>query len=325
MSAESPAMTIALLPFLNNTSDPAVVEVFEPLLRARLRELGIRVPNNETLRQVFRAHRIRAVGEIPTSGARVLQSDLSAPLALTGSYDVFLPHEAVPEAALSLRLVDLSTMTVIWARSVGSTGKDYETLLGLGDVITMDGLAARLIDQASKGIIAAIEKSRASSGEQGVRVAVIPFDDIVLDAPGSGIVTAQTITQLVDRGFTVMEPGAVRELFFSFQRFPRGGIDYELLTALHDSLAVRYVITGAVDRFRAGVPDVEQSYPSLAIHGRVIDTQTRRITRAVDVSGDGDHEIALGMGNTHAAAGVTRATTSHMLNKLHLKEGARVQ
>lgn len=315
--------TIVLLSLTNYTTSPDAIGLFEPILRAQLGTLGMRVPEGDAVRQVLREHRIRAVGEVPTTGAAALHAELGADYALTGSYDVFIPDGVAPEAALSLRLIDLSTLTVVWARSVGATGRDFESVFGLGQIVATDDLAARLVATATDGLRKVLDPSTGATAPRGERVAVIQFDDIVLDAPGSGIVTAQTITQLVRRGYTVVEPGVVRELFFDFQRFPRGGIDYELLAALHDSLGVALVVTGAVDQFHTGVPSVEQSYPSIAINGRVIDTETGRIMWIAQVSGDGDHELVLGMGSTRAAAGVTGSTTSHMLNELHLKEGAR--
>ncbi|HUU46273.1 MAG TPA: putative Ig domain-containing protein, partial [Acidobacteriota bacterium] len=95
------------------------------------------------------------------------------------------------------------------------------------------------------------------------RIALVPFDDLEPELHGGHIVAGQVLTQLVARGFMVVDPGTVHELGLTFGRTPRGGIDYELLAALRDSLGCTSVITGVVDELRLSSPSAEQSFPSM--------------------------------------------------------------
>jgi hypothetical protein len=47
----------------------------------------------------------------------------------------------IPSAALTIRLIEASSGTVIWAASVARTGRDSETFFGLGRVTTLDRLS----------------------------------------------------------------------------------------------------------------------------------------------------------------------------------------
>lgn len=319
-AAERPV--VALLPLMNHTREPLARDVWAPLLAERFSSMPARMASDDAVRDVLRAHRIRAIGRIGSRGADALQQDLGADYAITGSYDIFTSGNACPEAALSLRLVDLRTLRVVWARSVGAACDDSETLFGLGRSSEADGVAARLIDDATNGLADVL--ARGGPTESGAHsIVVVPFEDIVLESPGSGIVTAHVLTHLVRRGFSVIEPGAAQELFLDHQKFPKGGIDLESLELVHTTLGAAYVLTGLVDRFLVRYPEVDLSFPSLRVSGRVIDAASGRIIRAADAGGDGDREIALGLGRVNSAADLTLSVTSSLLDQLHLKEGTR--
>ncbi len=315
--------TVVLLALDNHTRDARAPEVFDSLLLDRITDLPLSLVTGTELRDILRKHRIRAVGGVGLAGARTLRKEFDADYVLTGSYDVYIHHQRTPELGLSLRLTDLHTHQVVWAQSAGATGADYETVLGLGHVDSIAILAQRVVDEVLGGLGNALVNPDPSASVSGELVAMVPFDDVLVDFPGGGVVSAQVLTHLVERGFNTIEPGAVREFFITFQRFSRGGIDHEVLTALHDSLGVTLVVTGSVDGFHQGIPELEQSFPEMSVSGRCIDADTRSIISVAVVSATGDHETVIGLGNTRAANDLAHATTSTMLDKLDLKEGHR--
>ncbi|GAB4315443.1 MAG: hypothetical protein Kow0074_03030 [Candidatus Zixiibacteriota bacterium] len=313
--------TVVLLAFENFTRSARPVELFEPLIIERVSAMPLNLVSVEELRPVLRKHRIRAVGGIGRVGMQMLHDEFDADYVLTGSYDIFVQNSLSSELGLSLRLIDVRSHRVVWARSSGATGLDYERILGLGRVVAIEELARKVSDEALRGLREVLEDPPPDPPADAPCVAVVPFDDILVDFPGGGLVTTQVVTNLVNRGFNTLEPGVVRELFITYQRFSRGGIDYDVLDALHDSLGVTSVVTGSVDGLHLGIPELELSFPEVSVSGRCIDAGSKSIVSMALVSKSGDHELLVGLGHTRAANDLIEETTSAMLNKLKLKRG----
>lgn len=318
--------SVAVLPLANYSGDATAIDVFTPLIARQLENLGINVIEPGLTRQTLRRYRIRAVGTIDRAGAMALAGDLGAGYLVTGSIDLFVTGD-VPEVGVSLRLVDAQSQRVVWARSTGAAATDYGTVFGLGEVTTNAGLAERVINEALKDLDRDMTQGFAwelpGSAEEE-RLAVIAFDDLVPASHGGRVVSAHVLSHLVNRGFFVIEPGVANEFFLLYQRIPRGGIDYVLLSALHDSLGVSSVITGMVDPFQLGSPGSAASFPTVGINARIIDATSGRILKDAEVSRAGDREIIFGIGSTRSGARLIRAATGALLDKLQLKENSSV-
>jgi TolB-like protein len=324
--ADSGNALVAVLPFANYSGDGAAVEVFTPLIAQQLDQLGISVTDAGLTRQTLRRHRIRAVGAIDRAGADALARDLGVGYLLTGSIDLFVTG-SVPETGLSVRLVDPRSLRVVWARSVGAAATDFGTAFGLGQIGSMAGLTKRVAAAALAGLDEDLIGGFAAREPEDMdvnRLAVVTFDDLVPASHAGRVISAHVLSQLVGRGYHLVEPGVAGELFLAFQRVPRGGIDYELLSALHDSLGVTAVLTGVVDPFLLGSPGAESSFPTVGISARVIDAESGRIRRVADVSRDGGREIVFGIGSVRSGAKLVRAATGALLDRLELKEKGSV-
>ena len=320
-SKASPA--IALLPFANYTGDGAATELFTPLIVQQLKRLGIGASDVAVTRQVLRKHRIRAVGAIDRAGAQAIARDLGIKYLLTGSIDLFVTGD-VPEAGLSVRLVDATSLRVVWARSAGAAATDFTGAFGLGRITAMTELADRVVGEALEHLDDALRREFDADSTNQDRIAIVDFDDLIPASQGGKMIAAHVLSHLVARGFHVSEPGAVGEFFLAHQRIPRGSIDHELLAVLHDSLGITGVITGVVDPFRLGSPGAETSFPVIGVSARIIDAASGRVSRVAEVARDGDREIVFGIGSVRSGAKLVRSATASLLDKLQLKENRSV-
>jgi TolB-like protein len=320
-TAARDSIVLAILPFANYTGDPAAANTILPLIAQNLDIPNVAVAEHDATRDVLRRHRIRAVGGHGPRGASALSSELGTNYVITGSIDRFEPG-AFPEAGLTVRLTSVESLEVVWSQSVGATGLDFESALGLGRVDTISALTGRLVASVVGDLREAFRSGTLSrqTGD-GTTVAVVEFDDLAVAATGGRIATAHVISHLVARGYRVVDPGTEQELFLQFRRVPRGSIDYELLGALHDSLGADYVITGSVDEFHQSSSDTEESYPRFVIGGRLLDTRSGRIVSVANVARDGDREIVFGLGGIRSSSRLVHDATSSLLDKLDLKEG----
>jgi hypothetical protein len=152
------------------------------------------------------------------------------------------------------------------------------------------------------------------------RIAVIGFDDLMPKTEGGPIFSDVVLSRLVQRGFRVIDPGAVRGLSLTLGRNPRGGIDHELMAALYDTLGVTTIITGVVESFRPSRVSTELSFPRIRISGRLIDTRSGRLRTSAQVTRSGDREHILGFGRTRSTTKVVQAAASAFLDRLSLQK-----
>jgi len=326
VSTAAPPPSIAVLPLVNYSGDGTAIEMFTPLIAEELSRLGIAVTDPGVTRETLRRYRIRAVGAINRTGAEALVRDLGVAYLLTGSIDLFVTGD-VPEVGVSLRVVDATTLQVVWARSTGAAATDFGTVFRLGAVTSIDELAKRIAAEAVQHLAHDLARGFAwelPGDSEDARLAVVTFDDLIPASHGGRVVSAILLSQLVHRGFFVVEPGVANELYLDYQRIPRGGIDYELLHVLYDSLGIDLVITGMVDPFRLGSPGSVESYPTIGISGRIIDAASGQIRRSANIERDGSHEIVFGLGSTRSGAKLISAASGALLDKLRLKENSSV-
>ena len=280
--ANGPA--VAVLPLVDFSGVPdATDSVFSSLVKA-LSGHGVNLIPPETLRPVMRKHRIRAVGMIDQTAAKVISEETGASYLLLGSTD-FISDQSEPIGGMSLRLLRIPECRLVWATSAGASGGQYIGLLGLGAVSRVDSLTARLADEAADDVAALVgDGSQELKDAPAPTIAIVPFDDLDPDRPIGAVASAYLLSYLVERGMHVVEPGLVQALFLQFGRMPRGEIDYELIGALRDSLGVDLVLTGTVNGFTANVDDAGQAAADISLSARMIDARSGEIIGATNVS-----------------------------------------
>ncbi|MBU1320312.1 MAG: hypothetical protein KKG33_11945 [candidate division Zixibacteria bacterium] len=315
---------IAVLPLVDYCDNVAAVALIDSLIEDQFDRGTLASIEFDSLRQALRHHRIRSAGEITVDGASVLADDLGAEFLMLGSCDIYFDGE-VPEAGISVRLLDIEAGRIVWAISEAATGNDFAGLFGIGRITSAETLAEKLVERVFKSLNNYVIRDRAAVpiDADADKYALVPFDNLSDNRQAGSIITSVLLSEMVGRGLNVEEPGEVNEMFRMIGEQPRGAVDIKSLRLLHDSLGVDFVVTGTVDRFKRGLADVTGSSPGIEISGRLIETRTGRIVGSCEIARNGtDSEIVLGMGECHSIGRLAGNMAHSLLDKLesHRKE-----
>ncbi|MEW5922503.1 MAG: hypothetical protein AB1746_00795 [Candidatus Zixiibacteriota bacterium] len=310
--------TIAIMPFADYAGETAGEDILMPLIRNRVAESGYNVVDSAMLRQTLRKNRIRTFGAINTAEASIIADELDVDFILLGSIDVFLENE-IPEAGFSARLLDTKSMKIFWAVSEAASGDDFTGLLGIGQIRQINELAEKLVGGAFKNFEKSINEhiKRMETDKSSPTIALVTFDNLSGQKFAGDVITTFMLTELIDRGMGVIEPGTVNELFRSQNRALRGEIDYEMLAQLRSHLNVDYVITGNVNMFKAGMAGVEGTGPEVEFDGRCLDSESGRIIGAYEYSRRGSNSTALlHSGSSNSLGELSRKAVDDFVKKV---------
>jgi len=309
---------IAVLPLVDYCDDVAAVAMFDSLIEDQFDRGTIASIESDDLRQTLRQHRIRSAGEITADEASVLADDLGAGFLMLGSCDVYSDGE-VPEASMSVRLFDIEARQVVWAISEAATGNDFAGLFGIGRINSAEKLAGKLVERVFKSLNNYVTRDRATApiDTEADKYALVLFDNLSDNRQAGSIITSVLLSEMVERGVNIEEPGEVNEMLRMSRKQPRGALDIESLRLLRDSLGIDFVVTGTVDQFKRGRADVTGSSPRIEMSGRLIDTRTGRIVGSCEIARNGtDSEIVLGMGECHSIGKLAGDMAHSLLDKL---------
>jgi hypothetical protein len=124
-------------------------------------------------------------------------------------------------------------------------------------------------------------------------------------------------SELVHRGFDVVEPGLVRGLFLESRTVLRGEINLPILEQLVDAFEVDFVVTGEVETFQTARGAIEQATPSVDFGARLVDARDQRLVLTFDESRGGrDGELVLGVGRTYSLGRLVRGTLSSFVREI---------
>lgn len=299
-----PGLKTVLLSPANYTDDNRSFNLAVEAIYANLASLNIEFVSHDQLRPILRRYRIRSSGRIAPADAEVIRREVGADLLLTGSID-FCRRGDNPEFGLSLRLVSPLDMIIRSAVSHASSAGGYG-FFGTGRIDDLDSLAVKVVSEAVTKLYAPLLQPDAATAAPSARVVVLPFDNIDDNRQAGFIVANWLRTELVDRGYSVVEPGAAYEQTVSGE-FPVGAIDYQQLARLRQVLQVDFVITGEVDRFKTARGGSPSSKPEFEFGARIIDAASGRILTTHSAELDGaETELAFGLGRSHTLGGLLR-------------------
>jgi TolB-like protein len=320
-SAAKP-LRLAVIPLANYSGLAEATDLIMPAISGKLAENGFVLAVSADMDKSLRKYRIRSTSAIGTTDAQNLAHDLDVDYLLLGSVDLFLPGD-IPEVAFSVRLIDISDMSVLWANSVAASGRDYVKLLGVGLVDSMKVLIARLVTDQFAGFDPDSVRKLAANNERKTSgcVVVVAFDNLSQEKFGGDIITAIVLSELTAGHQRLLEPGAAMELFRRNSRFPKGEIDRDLLGQLHEQFGVDRVVTGALDRFQAAPGDAPSAVPEIQLGGRCIDAATGRVLAAWETERVGDQsEKLFKLGTVHSLGKLARQATHTLLERLNILE-----
>lgn len=303
---------LAILPLENSSGRLRALHLTDSCLAAYLADHGFSLLPDSQLRPILRAHRIRSVGSIGRDGAELLWHEAGVRYLLLGSIDVF-EEGALPEAALSLRILDATTLRIVWAGSDAGSGQDGTWLFGMGKTadigILLDRIVVRMLAP-----LADCFPDRCVIGTTGYTAAIIPLENYSDDVHASDIASNVLLTRLVALGIGVVEPGLVEDVLVRRQVMPRGEIDLDTWKAINRECRADFLVTGAVDQFQPGRGDVLTADPLLELSLRFLRPGgSVRAIRAGQTAGDRG-ESFFGLGREYSMGRLLRGQLDRLLD-----------
>jgi hypothetical protein len=311
--AEAPR--VAVLLFSNYTGTSIAVDAVMPRVYDELDARRADYRTHDELRPVLRAHRIRAASGIGPEDARTLREETGAGLLLLGTLDILEP-DGILEAGVSARIVEIEGMRVIAAESAAATGEDFAGLFGVGRVVSVDELAARVVRELFEGLDRSF--ARTAAPDSGApRVAIVPLDDKSDRGHAGDAFSSILASELLRGGFDVVEPGIVHGLGLESGSMRWGEVDHPTLERFAEVLDADFVVTGEVAEFQPARGEVEHAAPSLALGARLVDARARRLVLSWDdARGGRDGEHVLGLGRVWSLGRLARDAAARFVSRI---------
>lgn len=306
---------IVVLPFANLTGRHEAFERILPEFYVQLGARGYDVVRHDSIRGLLRQHRIRALGQIGRDDARLLRDETGARLAILGSLDIYRPESSL-EVNVSVRVLDLETLTIRTAVSRGLTVQETESWFATGrapDVETvMREVVGALVEELSPHL--SEEPLPRERYHTCGLVAVIPLDDYSNSRYAAEVVQNLLMAELVAHDWSIVEPGFVREILLDEQRVARGGVSREVREILRRELGVCWVLTGDLAAFEVSPSGQDAAVPHLEFALRLIDARRGELRAALEVERDGaDGEGLFGLGREYSMSRLTRVCTKDVV------------
>ncbi len=296
-----PVYGLVVLPFANNALDSRVHDALETPLLGCLEAEGFTVFSSQEIRPFLRQNRIRSRGWIGREAAVLIAEETGARFALLGSWDVFRT-DGNPELGFSMRILDLKHMILVAAASVGVTGEDHVGTFEKGRISDIHILTGLALESALSKMLPIPEYMEPKLSWRGCfKVALIPFNNYS-DTPYAGVTLSNALlTQLMEEGFSVLEPGFVRELGIEREVVNRGEVDDPNALALAAKYEVCRIITGSVEHLEVAKGNPRVTIPRVSLGLRVTDPRNGRVYRMREIEGRGDQTDGLfQIGRTHS-------------------------
>ena len=315
---------IVVLPFANYTGRHEAFEKILPALTVGLEAMGLTVVDPDSIRPTLRRHRIRSLGQLGSTDARTLRDETGARFVLLGSLDLYEPDTTF-EVSLSARLLDLESMELVGATSMGLTVQETEQWFGTGRVADVDAVVARVVDRVLQSFRATLqgEPREPTRYHTCGLVAVVPFDDHSESRYAAEILQSFFMAAMVGAEWRIVEPGFVHELLLDHQSVLRGGVTSEVLELLRAELGVCWVVTGEVETFRIATDSGGSSVPTVDFGLRLVDARNPRLVSTLQLARDGAQgEGLFGRGREYSIARVVQHCMEDITRWMH-REGDR--
>lgn len=145
---------VIILPFENFTENPKAVSFVKKALKEELRKKGLILIAGEDMVEDFLAkRRMRFTNSVTRFAAREMGMVLDADAVMVGSVDIFSEGaNGDVRAGITARLVSTVDGSILWADNIAYTGRDFEGVLGLGTIDSLDKLASLVVKDAIKSI-----------------------------------------------------------------------------------------------------------------------------------------------------------------------------
>ncbi len=304
--------TIAIFPFENFSEDSKALEVIIPRLKSRLEAKGYTVLEENDMNAFLLKERIRTSGYVSKDTAMKIGDELKVKAILTGSVNSFGGKDN-PHAGFTAYLVDASDGSLAWANHAAATGEDFEKILGLGRINTLDRLSDRVLDALLKSFKTT---SPEKHSESLYKIAVMPFQNKSKTRDAGIMVTYMFIVELFkNKNFVPVEYGEVRRLIIDLRLREKGEIDLKSTEAVAGSAGVDGIVVGSVGGYREGSGITDP--PEVEISARLINARQGKILwyNSSTVKGD-DSVIILDWGRILSAENIAYKAIAKLVKEM---------
>ncbi len=138
--------SLAILPLENLSDNPLAVTLVTDYLKAELKSRGLfNIAEAKDVDRFLARRRIRYTGAITRGAVREMGKILDVDAVLLGTVNYYSVVGGTLIVGLNCRMLSASDGSIIWADNITYTGKDFEGVLGLGTVKSIDALASMVV------------------------------------------------------------------------------------------------------------------------------------------------------------------------------------
>lgn len=276
-------MRIAVLPFYNLSGGQAPLKEIRRQFLESMEKSGMELVPEKRIEELLARHRIRYTGGIDSQVAEALEKELSAEAVLITTVEL-CDEGSPPKFALLARLVATGkNMRILWMDSMGLSGDEYPSLLGLGiienprhlrqsvihsltDSLTRylggDGTAKAAAGPVPRRFAPKTYYQRALPEGKQYRIAILPFHNETERKYGGEILMLHLAQQLFRRkSVEVIEPGVVRHQLLNLRMIMSAGVSLADVDLIADFLEADLILAGRCLQYEdypgaSGVPKV---------------------------------------------------------------------
>ncbi|HEC99952.1 MAG TPA: hypothetical protein ENN18_06195 [Proteobacteria bacterium] len=306
---------IALMPFENLSDKKEAVEKIMPYIRQWFKGAGFEIVPDEVVERFLLRHEIRSAGRFSDKTIRTMERGLGAAYILLGNVSLCSDD---PLLSVSTRLVSVPDGNIVWGGHASRSGEEFKTVLGLGKITTLAGLAPVVIDELFSPLKRFTPPDKAEREKWHFRVAVMPFANLSTRKDAGVIATYLFLSGIGQKpGWTTVEYGKVWNTLVS-ENYPyRGVLDYDTLQALGKKLEVDGILLGTVEKYSEDLGAKGQVIPETAISLRLLYVPNKTIIWADRLGATGEDDIlALDWGRIRTADKVAEKVIKKLVKRL---------
>ncbi len=309
---------IAVLQFANYSGSSKAPAAVMHQIYKQLEQHHLKYVPQADLRSVLRKYRIRSIGSVNRRDVLNIKKSTIINRIILGSINIY-ESQKNPEISISIRIIDTDQLSIITAGTISATGSDFEKMFGLNKIGSVELLLEKVVDDLFSNLVEKLKNYNNLSIDNNVShiVAIVPFDNIS-EKKYAGLITSNILlSNLIRKGFKVIEPGIIKEYMLRNKRVLRGEIDLKTLEQFNTELNIDLLITGSVEHFKLA-RSIRQ--PELEIGARALDADNGRIIIMFNDSRKGnDSETIFGFGKINSMGNLIAKSFDKYLHKLESK------
>ncbi|VAV83147.1 hypothetical protein MNBD_DELTA01-288 [hydrothermal vent metagenome] len=138
--------SLAILPLENLSDNPLAATLVTDHIKTELKARGLfDIAKAKDVNRFLARRRIRYTGAITRGAVREMGKILGVDAVLLGTVNYYSVVGKTLIVGLNCRMLSVSDGRIVWADNITYTGKDFEGVLGLGTVKSIDALASMVV------------------------------------------------------------------------------------------------------------------------------------------------------------------------------------